>query len=332
MTSMWQRWTTPCSSDDFLPAAEEGGADCSDTDDSLPKQVHVGLSIDSYSHKSETSSLSDFEEGMPLWARDNTPPRCNLRTLNSGQEDNCNDDDDNDCQDEPPNDRPHTPLNLEEDPIGFQLPIPRRCPISLDCSPHTSTLTQRSKNSHISVALPVLPMNNSQLRWRDDEIVKMDPFQLHNGTTKKISSLQKMMRMFCAVLAIGLMAVSVHQHLDPDLWWERQGGKLRPDLPTFETQKALRLATFDDTNNNNKVPQRRSNLAFARASSQLPVFETQSDDEPLTDISNSSPFVSFLGGCAFVAILLETGWKGYQKSKVQRGKSQAVRRLYKQTN
>ncbi|CAJ1949237.1 unnamed protein product [Cylindrotheca closterium] len=336
MTSMWQRWTTtPSSSDDFL--LEEGAAaeerDEHDEHDDLPKQVHVGLSIDS-SHKSETSSLSDFEEGMPLWARDNTPPRSNLRTLNGGEDGNNIDDDDDDGQDEPPNHRPHVPLNLEIDPIGFQIPIPQRWPISLD-SPHTSTLTQRSKTSTIPCSLPTLPMNGSQLRGPDDDAVaKMDPFQMQN---KKAVSGKKLMRMVFAVLAIGLMAVSVHQQRAlPELWWEREqgGAKLRRhNLPTFTTQQRKaqpQLATFDT--NNHQVPQRRSNLAFARASSQLPVFETQSDDELFTDISNSSPFVSFLGGCAFVAILLETGWKGYQKSKLQRNQTQAIRRLYKQTN
>jgi len=340
MTSMWQRWTSPSSSDEFVPLEDDDAADYNDVLP-LPKQVHVGLSIDS-SHESETSSLSDFEEGMPVWAKDNTPPRHNLRTFHNCLEGDGNDDDEDHChQDEPPKDRPHTPLNHleednEEDPIGFQIPvpIPQRHLFSQQDSPHTSTLTQRSKNSSHIPSLPVLPMTSSQLRWRDDEIAKLDPFQQQSH--KQTLRPQKLMRIFCTVLAIGLMGVSVHQQLDAELWWDRQGGNLLQNLPSFETlppqqpqqQAKLQLATFDT--NNHQV---RSNLAFARASSKLPVFG-QSDDELDSDISNSSPFVSFLGGCAFVAILLETGWKGYQKSKIQqpRGQSQAVRRLYKQTN
>ncbi|KAL3928090.1 MAG: hypothetical protein SGBAC_012798 [Bacillariaceae sp.] len=345
MTSMWQRWTTPSSSDEFVPLEDEDAADYSNVLP-LPKQVHVGLCIDSCSHKSETSSLSDFEEGMPVWAKDNTPPRNHVRTFHSNSlEDDGNIDDDDDeeeeedChQDEPPKDRPHTPLNHHldndngDDPIGFQIPIPQRHRFAQQDSPHISTLTQRSKNSSPVVLPMILPMTSSQLRWRDD-------FQQQSHSKQTLRP-QRLLRIFCTVLAVGFIGASVHQQLDSELWWDRQGGNLRQNLPSFEQtrpqqhqqqqkQAKLQLATFDT--NNHQV---RSNLAFARASSKLPVFG-ESDDELVSDISNSSPFVSFLGGCAFVAILLETGWKGYQKSKIQqpqRGQSQAVRRLYKQTN
>ena len=279
---------------------EEGGD--GDNDDSLPRQVHVGLSIDS-SVQTETSSLSDFEEGMPLWAK--SPPRSS-----------------NDLQDG----GPHLPLNLENDnnhddndaPMEeLQIPMPQRMHISLDNGGTPQTLTQRSKGGgQAVVSLPIIPMVR-----REDNCGK-DPFPLQQHARRG----QKLMRLFCAVLALGLMAVSLHP-LEYSSW---ESPDDRPDLPTFETQSIPQLAT----NGNRNLKVRRSSVAFARASSELPVFPSAAandDDEVFPQISNSSPLVSFLGGCAFVAILVETGWKGYQKSKMapRKGQTQAIRRLYK---
>jgi len=310
MNSMWRRWyTTSSSSDDLLEGRrtddeEQQHGDC-DENDSLPRSVHLGLSIDSESYdNSDTSSLSDLDEGMPLWAKSPSRSKCQSFDTEELKYE----------QDQTPAEVPKNPLQLESLPTNLQISMP----------PQASRLVQRS-NSLKRPSNTILP-THGQI-WKDDEDLdcKLDDF----NTTQRIVSQQRLLRFFFAVLAIGFMAVvSKDQPLNVQAWWDRQegGATPRPNFPSFSARAPPQLPNVGF---GNTMSQR--SLAFARPQASLPVFPSPpEDDELASEFSNSSPFVSFLGGCAFVAILLETGWKSYQKSKLQKRKwARSVRRLYK---
>jgi hypothetical protein len=260
---------------------------------SPPRKVHVGLSIDSDSSRdSETSSLSDFEEGMPLWAKE-TPPRLLM---------------------------PNTATQMST-PIGFQIRMPKRgAALSLDAT--HETLTQRTSIKP-NLSLPIL--ND----YRDTEGVWLKQRQPQEEYILESSSLlrttkfpRRLLKLFFGLMAMGMVAASVNQQLYTEIMNETPedipaaAASTQPIFPNYYMQQQPKqpqsFASGPSTNQ-----QRRSNLALARSQESLPVFgQVVGENRVLEQESPSDSWISWLGGCAFCLVLLETGWKGYRQSRV----------------
>jgi hypothetical protein len=266
----------------------------SSINNSPPRKVHVGLSIDSDSCRdSETSSLSDFEEGMPLWAKD-TPPRLLI---------------------------PNTATQMST-PIGFQIRMPKRgAALSLDTT--HETLTQRTFLKP-NLSLPILNLND----YREIEGVRLQQRQPQEGYILESSSLrttkfpQRLLKLFFALMAMGMVAASVNQQLYTEIMNEipadtPAAASSQPNFPNYhllQQQQPNQPQSFASVPSNQ---QRRSNLALARSQEKLPVFgQVGAEDRELQQDSPSDSWISWLGGCAFCLVLLETGWKGYRQSRL----------------
>lgn len=310
MTSIWSRWNRPSTNarNTTNDHCSHGGGDsgCSSikqNEDSPPRKIHVGLSIDSdsTSDKSETSSLSDFEDGMPLWAR-HTPPRVLI----------------------PP---PTTP-------IGFQLRLPKRG-AALSLNTTDETRTQRTTFFKSNLSLPILN-NDHHPHARHGGVRLQQRNNMEHSSNIEDSSLPfplrttikspRLLKLFFALMAMGMLAASFNQKLYSEIMMNEppttDPATTHPNFPNFHLQQQPQSSS--PSKQQQQQQQRRSNLALARSQESLPVFGNMNETE-----STSDSWISWLGGCAFCLVLLETGWKGYRQSRLsqQQEAAAAARRL-----
>lgn len=259
-----------------------------DSSSSIDAAIHLGLSIDSDSNEgSEASSLCDFEEGMPLWVK-HTPQR----STNGEQ-------------------HPSTP-------IGFQIQLPRRgATLSLDAQHDVNTLTQRA-SLKTNLSLPLLNDFQERVYLLQQ---RRPPSRSEHGEplVHKNNGMQRWAKLFLAVMAMGLVMASVNQQAYLGILNDSALSNSAPDfpaynLPQYSQNSKQRQTLSSNQSGSNRV---RSNVALARAQESLPVFQGFADAGiPNQTESTSDSLVSWLGGCAFVIILIETGWKGYKQSRL----------------
>lgn len=282
------------------------------------KSPRLGLSIDSDSSSPE-SDESSIEEGLPLWSTTPTVPSHLL--LPSAPKSN-----NSLCQQQ------------------HQI-LPRRgAALSLDSEALTSegARAQRLLNHPSFLSLPVLPSNtntdstkhnnnefNQRIRLQQKPQEPRDDFYIssfeqtsttshnHNNDQNYIvipKRLFKLLLTSVAMLMIGLSSsneIIVDEQPSIAKTIEFPDYILSPPPPVYTSKPHFARS-------------HRSNLALARQQQSRPVFETAGqfpissyDNSLLLDQSSPSDlsWMSWIGGFGLFLIALETGWKGYKKSK-----------------
>ena len=288
-----------------------------------PKErPRLGLSIDS--DNSPESDKSFIEEGLPLWTTTTTASVPSHLFLPSAPNSNNNN---NNSSREQQNQHQHQHKN--------QI-LPRRgATLSLDSdAPSSGGLRAQKLLNHPSfLSLPVLPSNtntdstkhsnnecNQRIRLQQkpqDSIDDVNTSFDHNNQNENYivipTRLFKLLLASMAMLMIGLSSSNeiIEQPVTAKTI-EFPDYILTPPPPVY-------------TSKPNYARSHRSNLALARQQQSRPVFDTtarfpmsSSESSILLDqssLSSDLSWISWIGGVGLFLIALETGWKGYQKSK-----------------
>eukprot|EP00980_Cylindrotheca_fusiformis_P005488 scaffold1169_cov120-Cylindrotheca_fusiformis.AAC.38 len=282
MTSLWGLWHSNSDSKDTATRTKDDG----------PR--HLGLSIDSDSSSSgngsEVSSLSDFEDGMPLWAAKSAIPQT---------------------------------------PVGFHVRLPNRgAALSLDTK--LTQRSSLLKNNLSLPLLDDFRNNSSKSRVGvrlQRRTTSQEPNEhsssLIDSDRGRIQVPRRLWKYFFMILATGFIGASINQQLytnasvyDPTSTPENDQ---TPNFPSFSLQPPP-LQSLSYQQNQQPPSIRRSNLALARSKRSMPIFEAAEPSVVVNSYSTTAAeqddsWISWLGGFAFFLVLLETGWKGYRQQQ-----------------
>lgn len=286
------------------------------------KSPRLGLSIDSDSTSPE-SDESFIEEGLPLWTT--TPFVPSHLLLPSAPSSN-----NSSCQ--------------QQHQQQHQI-LPRRgATLSLDSEAPTSggARGQRLLNHPSFLSLPVLPSDtntdstkhnnnecNQRIRLQQKPQELRENFYIssleqtsttshnHNNDQNYIVMSKRLFKLLLTSVAMLMIGLSSSNEIIVD---EQPSIAKTIEFPDYILTPPPPVYTSKP----HFARSHRSNLALARQQQSRPVFETAGrfpmssyDNSMLLDQSSPSDlsWMSWLGGFGLFLIALETGWKGYKKSK-----------------
>jgi hypothetical protein len=173
--------------------------------------------------------------------------------------------------------------------------------LSMSLDARTS-LTHRSRpNCPHSLSFPLLSKEDSHTQ----RLIPPDWNSLDNSTIQRRRPWK-----YIITMAISMVVVAYSQSYHQESSFQ----SLRSEFPTFSQTTQLQLPTVMSSSLQTPI-QRRSNIALARSQEERPVFGLTLEE---TFEQKNYLWISWLGGCAFCLILLETGYKVYNVARRQK--------------